>query len=191
MAQGEDTTNFTDQAVDSLQGFKVNGTLVIDSTGDVVAGVSAGDLALTDTEILVGNGSNIAAGVAMSGDASIANTGAVTVTGSTAGFAVGTTLITGSTTTSSGAAAIAITGMIHEITTTGTGDAMTLADGAEGQHLTVVYAAEGAGADTAIATPTNLAGANTTVTFTDLGDAAHLLFTAGAWYFIGGEATVA
>jgi hypothetical protein len=95
------------------------------------------------------------------------------------------------TTTSSGAGAVAITGSIHEVTTTGTGDALTLADGAEGQHLHVVYVAEGAGGDTAVLTPTNLAGANTTVTFTDLGDSAHLLFTAGAWYFIGGEATVA
>ena len=36
--------------------------------------------ALTDTYILVGNGSNVATAVAMSGDATIANTGAVTVT---------------------------------------------------------------------------------------------------------------
>jgi len=46
---------------------------------DVVAGVSPGDLTLTDTQILVGNGSNVAAGVAMSGDATIANTGALTI----------------------------------------------------------------------------------------------------------------
>lgn len=147
--------------------------------------------ALTDAQILVGNGSNVAVDVAVSGDVSMANTGAVTVTGSTGAFSVGTTLTTGSTTTSSGAGAVAITGMIHEVTTTGTGDALTLADGAEGQHLYVVYVAEGAGGDTAVLTPTNLAGANTTVTFTDLGDAAHLIFTAGAWYFAGGEAAVA
>lgn len=34
---------------------------------------------LTDTNILVGNGSNVATGVAMSGDATIANTGALTI----------------------------------------------------------------------------------------------------------------
>jgi len=169
----------------------VGGVEVIDETGDIVAGVSAGDLALTDGQVLVGNGSNIAAGVAMSGDASIVNSGAITVSGSTAGFSVGTTLTTGSTTTTSGAGAVAITGMIHEVTTSGIGDALTLADGAEGQHLNVVYVAEGGGTDTAICTPTNLAGASTTITFNDLGDTAALLFTAGAWYVMGGSAVVA
>lgn len=191
MPQGENTTNFTKQAVDSAEGFMVNGTIVIDSTGDVVAGITAGDIALTDAEILVGSGSNIATGVAMSGDATIANTGAVTVTGSTGAFSVGTTLTTGSTTTSSGAGAVLITGAIHEVTTTGTGDALTLADGAEGQHLFVVYVAEGAGSDTAILTPTSLAGANTTITFNAIGDSAHLLFTAGEWNYAGGAAVVA
>ena len=162
--------------------------------GNMLIGDSAGagtslDIS-TDTRIVVGNGTT-ATSVAVSGDATLANTGALTVTGSTAAFAVGTTLITASTTATSGAGAVAITGMIHEVTTTGTGDALTLADGAEGQHLNVVYVAEGAGGDTAVLTPSNLAGANTTVTFNDLGDAAHLLFTAGDWYFLGGEAVVA
>lgn len=144
----------------------------------------------TDTQILVGNGTTMTS-VALSGDATMTNAGVVTVASTTAGLSVGTTLVTGSTTVTSGAGAVAITGSIHEVTTTGTGDALTLEDGAEGQHLNVVYAAEGAGGDTAVLTPTNLAGANTTITFTDLGDAAHLLFTAGAWYFMGGEAVVA
>lgn len=152
---------------------------------------ASNDIALPSAEILVGNSSGKAADVALSGDATIDNTGAITVTGSNAAFSVGTTFTTGSTTSTSGAGAVAITGSIHEVTTTGTGDALTLADGAEGQHLHVVYIAEGAGGDTGVLTPTNLAGANTTVTFTDLGDSAHLLFTAGAWYFQGGEATVA
>lgn len=191
MAQAGTSTNFGSGGVDATGGFYVNGTQVIDSSGDVIAGVSAGDLTLTDTYLLVGNGSAVATGVAMSGDATIANTGAVTVTGSTGAFSVGTTLTTGSTTTTSGAGAVAITGMIHEVTTTGTGDALTLADGAEGQQLYVVYVAEGAGGDTAVLTPTNLAGANTTITFNDIGDTAHLIFTAGTWFFAGGEAVVA
>ena len=148
---------------------------------------------LADGEFIIGVDGTAAnnAKVTTSGDATIANDGTVTVTASTGAFSVGTTFTTGSTTTSSGAGAVAITGSIHEVTTTGTGDALTLADGAEGQHLHIVYVAEGAGGDTAVLTPTNLAGANTTITFTDLGDSAHLLFTAGAWYFLGGEATVA
>ena len=162
--------------------------------GNMLVGNSSGlgaelDIS-TDTQIIVGNGTT-ATSVAVSGDATIANTGTVTVSGSTAGFAVGTTLITASTTTSSGAGAVAITGMIHEVTTSGIGDALTLADGAEGQHLYIVYVAEGGGTDTAILTPTSLAGANTTITFNDLGDTAHIIFTAGDWYFAGGEAVVA
>jgi hypothetical protein len=41
--------------------------------------VTASEIGLTDTYILVGNGSNVGAAVAMSGDATIANTGAVTI----------------------------------------------------------------------------------------------------------------
>jgi hypothetical protein len=75
---------------------RVNGTLKIVGTDDdaapdsiltVAAGVvkrSATTLfqtsALTDTKILVGNGSNVATAVNVSGDATIANTGALTVT---------------------------------------------------------------------------------------------------------------
>ena len=126
---------------------------------------SAGDLTLAQDNLLVGSATGVGEAIAF--------------------------LKTAVTTVSSGAGAVAITGAIHEVTTTGTGDALTLVDGAEGQHLNVVYVAEGAGGDTAVLTPSNLAGANTTVTFNDLGDAAHLLFTAGDWYFLGGEAVVA
>lgn len=94
-------------------------------------------------------------------------------------------VLAGATTTSSGPGAVAITGGIHEVTTTGTGDALTLADGTEGQLLHIVYVAEGAGGDTAILTPTNLAGADTTITFNDLGDTATLLFTAATWFVVG------
>lgn len=94
------------------------------------------------------------------------------------------------TTASSGPGAVAVTGRIHEITTTGTGDALTLADGAEGQRMSVVYVAEAAGADTAIVTPTNLAGAATIITFNAIGDTAEMLFTAGNWFVMGGSAVV-
>lgn len=45
------------------------------------------DTTLTDTFIFVGNGSNVATGVAMSGDATIANTGAVTIANNVVSFA--------------------------------------------------------------------------------------------------------
>ena len=92
--------------------------------------------------------------------------------------------IADTTTTSSGAGAVGITGSIHEITTTGTGDALTLADGAEGQRLTIVYVAEGAGTDTAVLTPSNF-GSGTTITFSVLGQSARLIFTNGKWYADG------
>ena len=109
----------------------------------------------------------------------------VTKTLSTQNFIATGKLITDGTTTTAGPGAVAVTGSIHEITTTGTGDALTLANGTEGQRLHVVYVAEAAGGDTAILTPTSLAGADTIITFNDLGDTVDLLFTAGAWYGVG------
>lgn len=51
----------------------------LNSAAPVWDTVTAADLALANTHILVGNGSNIAVDVAMSGDATLANTGAVTL----------------------------------------------------------------------------------------------------------------
>lgn len=104
------------------------------------------------------------------------------------------TLVTNgpSITATSGPAAVPITGTLHEITTTGTGDALTLADGVAGQRLSIIYVAEAAGADTAILTPTTLAGTSTTITFNNLGDTADLVFSAtGGWYVLGGSAVLA
>ena len=114
-----------------------------------------------------------------------------TLTGvtTTADADIGGTFLTSGTTTTSGAGAVAITGSIHEITTDGA-NALTLAKGAEGQILKIVYAAEGAGGDVATLTPTNLAGADTTITFNDIGDAVTLLFTAGTWFGIGAKDAV-
>ena len=93
---------------------------------------------------------------------------------------------TTSTGTISGAGAIGLTTAIVEITTTGT-NALTLADGSEGQHIYLVMV--GDGGDGTL-TPANFAS-GTTVTFDDVGDAAHLLFTNGTWFYLGGAATVA
>lgn len=99
-------------------------------------------------------------------------------------------IIEDGTTTSSGAGAVAVTGSIHEITTTGVGNALTLADGTEGQRLVIVYVAESAGADTAVLTPSNMAG-GTTVTFSVIGQRADGVFTAGKWFFIAQGAVIA
>ena len=100
------------------------------------------------------------------------------------------TIVQDATTTTTGAGAVAITGTIHEITTNGIGNALTLADGTEGQLLRIVYVAEGGGTDTAILTPSNLAGSATIITFNAIGDAVTLLFTAGTWFVVGANGAV-
>lgn len=151
--------------------------------GAVLVGDSSGlgtELdASTDTQILVGNGTTITS-VAVSGDASLSNAGALTVTGSNAAFDVGTTFSTSGTATLSGAGAVPITNAIAEWTTTGA-DAGTLADGAEGQHLFIVMVSDGGDGTL---TPSNLAG-GTTITFDAVGDAVHLLFTNSTWFIVG------
>jgi hypothetical protein len=149
----------------------VGGVLVVDASGNIDAPVTTTNLTTSGTTTL---GDDVADTTTVSGPLTVEDS-----------------VVMDATTTSSGAAAVAITGYIHEISTTGTGDAMTLVDGTEGQKLTVVYAAEAAGGDTAILTPTSLAGASTTVTFNAIGDTANLLFTASDWYVMGGSAVVA
>jgi|1_EtaG_2_1085319.scaffolds.fasta_scaffold00826_5 hypothetical protein len=102
-------------------------------------------------------------------------------------------IVYGERTTTSGAGAVAITGGVHEVTTTGTGDALTLANGTAGQRLCVVYVAEGAGGDTAVITPATLAGGST-ITLNNLGDSCDLVYSStGGWYVLGlgGAAAVA
>lgn len=96
-------------------------------------------------------------------------------------------------TTSSGPGAISTDGRIHEVTSTGSGDAMTLANGQAGQRLTVVYVAEGAGGDTAVITPSTFAGGST-ITLNNLGDSCEIVYSStGGWYVmgLGGAAAVA
>ena len=92
----------------------------------------------------------------------------------------------GGTQALSGAGAVDITYDLTTITTTGA-DALTLADGAEGQRKLLVMIVD-AGAGTL--TPTNL-GNGSTVTFDDVGDCAELIFINSAWYMIGGTAILA
>lgn len=82
MAQAENTTNFKTQAVDSAAGFKVNGLTVIDESGNIDAPITP---TLASGKIYVGSASNVAAAVTVSGDATMASTGALTVTDVTVG----------------------------------------------------------------------------------------------------------
>ena len=84
----------------------------------------------------------------------------------------------------SGPGAVSITGLVTAFTSTAAGNALTLADGAQGQLKTIIYVAEAAGGDTGILTPTNL-GSATTITFNAVGDAVTLQFAGTDWWVVG------
>jgi hypothetical protein len=84
----------------------------------------------------------------------------------------------------SGPGAVNVTQLTTAFTSTGTGDALTLADGVAGQLKTIVYVAEAAGADTGVLTPANL-GSATTITFNAVGDSVTLQFIGADWWVIG------
>jgi len=84
----------------------------------------------------------------------------------------------------SGAGAVNTTSLATAFTSTATGNALTLADGAQGQLKTVIYVAEAAGGDTGILTPTNL-GSGTTITFNAVGDSVTLQFAGTDWWVVG------
>ena len=88
--------------------------------------------------------------------------------------------------TLTGAGAVNVTTAITWLVTNAA-NALTLADGAEGQRKFIVMKTDG-GAGTL--TPTSL-GNGSTITFDDVGDCADLLFTNGSWHMIGGTATLA
>jgi hypothetical protein len=84
----------------------------------------------------------------------------------------------------SGAGAVNITSLATAFTSTATGNALTLADGAQGQLKTIIYVAEAAGGDTGVLTPTNL-GSATTITFNAIGDSVTLQFAGTDWWVVG------
>jgi hypothetical protein len=84
----------------------------------------------------------------------------------------------------SGPGAVNITTLTTAFTSTAAGNALTLADGAQGQLKTIIYAAEAAGGDTGVLTPTNL-GSATTITFNAVGDSVTLQFVGTDWWVVG------
>ena len=84
----------------------------------------------------------------------------------------------------SGPGAVNITSLATAFTSTAAGNALTLADGAQGQLKTVIYVAEAAGGDTGVLTPTNL-GSATTITFNAIGDSVTLQFAGTDWWVVG------
>lgn len=92
--------------------------------------------------------------------------------------------IIGSIQALSGAGAVNVTDFTTAFTSTATGNALTLANGADGQIKTVVYVAETAGADTGVLTPTTRVGYST-ITFTNVGDSVTLQYFTQGWAVIG------
>jgi len=83
-----------------------------------------------------------------------------------------------------GPGAVSITTLATAFNSTATGNALTLANGVEGQLKTIVYVSETAGGDTGILTPANL-GSATTITFNAVGDAVTLQFLGTDWWVVG------
>ncbi len=96
---------------------------------------------------------------------------------------VSTEALFGSIQSLSGPGAVDLTNLTTAFTSSGTGDALTLADGAAGQFKTIVYVAQIAGTDTGILTPANL-GNGTTITFNNVGDSVQLQFIGTNWWVV-------
>jgi len=80
----------------------------------------------------------------------------------------------------SGAGAVNVTDMLTSLTTTGAAQALTLANGTVGQIKIISHVVDGG---SAVLTPTTKIGF-TTITFTNVGDSAMLIYTAAGWDII-------
>jgi hypothetical protein len=100
-------------------------------------------------------------------------------------FATGPTFdnINGSVQALGGPGAVNLTTYTTAFTSTAAGNALTLANGAQGQIKNIVYVAEAAGGDTGVLTPTNL-GAGTTITFNAVGDSCQLQYIGTDWWAV-------
>jgi hypothetical protein len=109
-------------------------------------------------------------------------TGNLTVTGtaSVSGLTTLTGGLIGGVQALSGPGAVNLTTLTTAFTSTGTGDALTLANGTAGQVKTVVYVAEAAGGDTGILTPTSRIG-YASITLTAVGNSVTLQYLSTGW----------
>lgn len=99
--------------------------------------------------------------------------------------------VVGSVQALSGPGAVNVTTLTTAFTSTGAGDALTLADGVAGQFKAIVYVAEAAGGDTGVLTPANF-GNGTTITFNSVGHSVLLQFLGTDWWIVSNNgATVA
>ena len=110
-----------------------------------------------------------------------ATTGATTV-----GATFGNDVVL-STQTLSGAGAVDVTNAFTALTTTGATQALTLANGTVGEIKIISHVVDGG---SAVLTPTTKIGF-TTITFTNAGDSATLVYTAAGWGIVALNGAVA
>lgn len=87
----------------------------------------------------------------------------------------------------SGAGAVNVTDMLTSLTTTGSAQALTLANGTAGQIKVITHTVDGG---SAVLTPTTKIGF-TTITFTGVGESATLIYTAAGWAIMALNGAVA
>jgi len=87
----------------------------------------------------------------------------------------------------SGAGAVNLTDMLTSLTTTGAAQALTLANGTVGQIKIISHVVDGG---SAVLTPTTKIGF-TTITFTNVGDSAMLIYTVAGWDIVALNGAVA
>ena len=97
--------------------------------------------------------------------------------------------VVGSVQALSGPGAVNVTTLTTTFTSTGAGNALTLANGVAGQFKAVVYIAEAAGGDTGVLTPTNF-GNGTTITFNAVGESVLLQFLGTDWWIVSNNGAI-
>ena len=100
------------------------------------------------------------------------------VTGNVTGTLTG--IVIGSVQSLSGAGAVDVVTATTKLTTTGSAQALTLANGVAGQFKNIIHAVDGG---SAVLTPTTKTGFST-ITFTNVGDSAQLQYVATQGWMI-------
>ena len=151
------------------------------TTAQVVTNLSqAGGLATQDTAQTLTNKTFVAPVLGAATGTSLVLSGLATI-GTTLNVTGAVTLsdtLIGSVQSLSGAGAVNLTTTITKFTSTGASQALTLANGTNGQIKTIVHFVDGG---SGVLTPTNL-GNGTTITFTNVGDSCILQFVDTDWW---------
>lgn len=84
-----------------------------------------------------------------------------------------------------GAGAVDVTSAITHLVATGSPNAVTLADGAEGQEKTIILKTKNMSYHASMLTPAHFANGST-IEFDAVGEIITLMFTNGAWHWTGG-----